>query len=182
MHRMILHLIIAFLCLSLCACGHVLSEQALSSVDSTVAYSEVRADPSSHRGETLLLGGEVLGNTVTETGTTLEILRYSLDRRGWPVTPEKPGDRFLARSDEILDPALYAEGKKVTLTGTVVGSETRALDQAPYLYPIFAIGEVRLWSEEESPQRLYPYRYNPYDPGYYYPYGHPYWYPRPPYW
>ena len=104
-----------------------------------------------------------------------------MDRRGWPVTPEKPGDRFLARSDEILDPALYAEGKKVTLTGTVIGSETRTLGQAPYPYPIFAIGEIRLWSEEESQQRLYPYRYNPYDPGYYSPYGHPYWYPRPHY-
>ncbi len=182
MARLMLRLVIAGMCLGFTACGHVLSEQALRAVDSGAEYSAVRADPSAHRGATLLLGGEILGNTVTATGTTLEILRYRLDRRGWPITPEKPGDRFLARSENILDPALYAKGKKVTLTGTVMGSETRALDQAQYVYPLFSIGEIRLWSEEERSERLYPYRFNPYDPGYYYPYGHPYWYPRAPYW
>lgn len=183
MLSLFMRLMIACLLLSLSACGHVLSEQALSSVDTQIDYNAVRADPSSHRGETLLLGGEILTNTVTEAGTTLEILRYRLDRRGWPRGAVKPGDRFLARSDEVLDPALFAKGKTVTLTGTVVGSETRALDQARYLYPVFVIGEISLWSEEGASRGPYPhpfpYRINPYDPGVYYPYGHPYWYPRP---
>jgi outer membrane lipoprotein len=159
----------------LTGCGSVLSKDALSGVNYEVDYAQLKAAPKRHVGKTVILGGIILENEVSDDGTTLEILKYTLDSRDEPQEPDEAGGRFLARTERLLDPSIYEAGRLVTLTGTLAGSEVRPLQKARYHYPVFTIGELYLWPE---PAREGPF----YHPGYYDPY--PYWhhYPYYPYW
>ena len=150
----------------LAACGSVLSKDARYQVNHEVVYSSLKQNPDAYQGKTVILGGLILENAVSDDGSTLEILKYSLDRRDEPKDPDEAGGRFLARTDRLLDPSIYKSGRLVTLTGTLIGEEVRPLQQARYRYPVFRIGELYLWPES-TPEMRYPY------PGYYYPY--PYW-------
>lgn len=178
-------IILLGLLLLLSGCAHVLSKEALQAVDPAVEYAQVKADPEGWRGSTLVLGGRIIEVKIDRGGSTLEVLRYNLDRYGQPTAVDEAGGRFLVRSDRFLDPELYEAGRLVALTGTAEGSETRPLEGIDYVYPVFRLGEIRLL--RESYYRTYPYApfyygypyyYDPfYDPWYrypYWPYRHPY--------
>lgn len=174
-------------------CAHVLSQEALRSVDRGLEYAEVKADPDAHKEQTLVVGGVIIDNRPNRESTTLEILRYTLDRWGEPRRADERGGRFLAVADYFLDPELYQPGRFVTMTGTVAGKQTRELEGVSYTYPVFRIGELHLWQQPASGYS-YPYRgflyfgypyYGPYyDPwwpyGYYYGSGPSYWRHDPP--
>lgn len=162
----------------LAGCGSVLSKDALSGVNYEVEYPRLKASPETHLGKTVILGGLILENRITDDGSTLEILKYSLDKRDEPQDPDEASGRFLAHSQRLLDPSLYKAGKLVTLTGTLRGSEVRLLQKANYHYPVFEIGELYLWPEVRY-EGAYPYYryYDPFPYWYRYPYGYryPYW-------
>ena len=178
------------LLLLLGGCAHVLSQEALLTVDPLLDYAQVKADPEAYKGKALLLGGLIVETRVGREGTTLEVLRYTLDRWGRPDEVDEAGGRFLVRTDRFLDPELYRPGQMITLTGRVEGREVRSLQDYDYPYPVFRIGEAYVWS------RPVPYYSYPsagyYDP--YYPWGPyrslphrgPFWgydpYGRYPYW
>jgi outer membrane lipoprotein len=163
----------------LTACGSVLSKDAQYSVNYEVDYAQLKAAPERYVGKTIILGGLILANEISDAGTTLEILKYTLDKRDEPQDPDEVNGRFLARTSQLLDPSIYKEGKRVTLTGTFRTIEVKPLQKANYPYPVFEIGELYLWPEVRY-QRAYPYYPYYYDPFPYwhrYPYGHryPYW-------
>lgn len=164
--------------LLLAGCASVpLPEDVLSRVDPTVELVNVKANPEKYQGSTLLLGGQILENKASQEGTTLEILQYSLDNSGRPVTVNEAGGRFLVRSDRFLDPEVYGKGDYITLVGTVAGRETRPLDGANYSYPVFTLDEAYRWRENLMGYG-YPGYYSPYyGPSYYYdsPYYDPFW-------
>lgn len=170
---------LALLCglfLFLGGCAHVLSKEALNQVDPVLEYAEVKANPEAYRGKTLLLGGLIVDNKVSREESSLEVLRYTLDRYGEPVAVDEAGGRFLVRSDRFLDPELYRAGILITLTGSVLGRETHPLKGVDYTYPVFRLGESYLWSRQyREPYYYDPFFYGPYYP-YWYPYG-PFWYP-----
>jgi outer membrane lipoprotein len=162
----------------LSGCGSVLSKDALYSVNYEVDYALLKADPASHVGKSLILGGLILENEVSDAGTMLEILKYTLNGRDEPQNPDEANGRFLVKTERLLDPSIYKAGRLVTLVGTLVGMETRQLQKASYHYPVFTIVELHLWPETTYRDRYYyPYYYDPYPYWYRYPYwrGHPYW-------
>lgn len=175
---------IGFFLLLAAGCGHVLSEEALRTVDPALDLTQVRADPEAFRGSTLLLGGKLIDTRVEHGGTTLEVFSYRLDSYGKPIEPDEAGGRFLARTTSFLDPELYQAGALVTLTGTLVGQEVRSLQGVNYTYPIFELGELHLW----QPAGREPMYYDPFYPWppypYYYNYPRPYLYDYPydPFW
>lgn len=163
----------------LAGCGSVLSKDALLSVDYEVDYALLKTAPDRYEGKTVILGGLILNNEVSDAGSTLEILKYTLDKRDEPQDPDESNGRFLAKSSRLLDPSIYKEGKLVTLTGTFRGVEVHPLQKANYQYPVFEIGELYLWPEMQYERRYpyyYPYYYDPF-PYWHYPYWHryPYW-------
>jgi len=184
---------LALLLLLATGCTHVISKEARMSIDPEVTFAEVKASPTAYQGKTLLLGGVIVGDHIEPSGSTLEIFRWKLDRWGEPVAVDETAGRFLAVTDRLLDPALYAPGRLVTLTATVSGETMRPLGEISYSYPVLRINEIYLWETpfrygiHRHPNIYVPYyvgpetsgRTSPYDPGYYtYPYT-PYWI-RPP--
>lgn len=175
-------LLLVFLCLGPLFAGcshHVLSNEALESVDPLIDYTRVKADPTAYQGKTMLLGGLLVETRVVREGTELEVLLFRLDRWGRPLEMDDQGGRFIARTGSFLDPEIFKGGLHVTLTGTLEGVDVRPLKEIDYRYPVFTIGEIYLW---RAPQ---PYAY----PTYYspaYPWGGPYydpfWRPYDPFW
>ncbi|PLX82160.1 MAG: hypothetical protein C0616_02740 [Desulfuromonas sp.] len=174
------------LLVSLTGCGHVISQAARDQVTPNLDFTEVRQNPEVHRGETLLLGGVIVGLKTEAEGSELEVYNWGLDRWGEPVAVDDGSGRFLVRTERLLDPVVYPPGRLVTLTATVTGVEERSLlGVTNYRYPVLQLGEIYSW---QSPYRYmlypgpYPYRpiyveegtrlrTNPYDPSYYnYPY------------
>ena len=174
----------------LSGCAHVLSYEALDSVAQGVTFAAVKAAPAAHLGQTLELGGLIIAVETNIEGTTLEIMRYTLDSWGEPRRADEISGRFLARGERFLDPELYKPGRFITLTGTVAGQESREVSGVPYTYPLFTIGEIYLWQHPPGAYSAplqghfyysYPYYYSPYL--YYDPWwsNRPYYQSRPPY-
>ena len=170
--RVLLVPLLGWLVLTTGGCANVLSRTAMEKVDPALDFAQVKADPAAHQGHTLLLAGLIVDNRTDREGTTLELLHYFADRWGAPTGPDEAGGRFLVQSKRFLDPELYRRGLFATLTGTVAGSRTLALQGKDYTYPLFTLDEIHLWRPSQT-------WYGPPGSGYYPPYGpSPYW----PYW
>lgn len=179
-------ILILLLALITSGCTHAISQQGREGVNNNMDYATVKANPGAHTGETILLGGVIVGLEVEQKGSTIEVYRWKLDRWGEPYEIDEDSGRFLAETDRWLDPAVYTPGRLVSMAATVSGQVTRLLGQIDYNYPVFRIKESHVW---QTPYRymLYPggnvyaptyvapqdpTRDNPYDPGYYpYPYS-----------
>ena len=164
------------------ACTSVLPKRALQGVDRQLRFAQIAADPGAYQGRTLLLGGLIVDNRGAAGGSTLEVLRYRLDRWQEPTRVDPERRRFLVHSGRFLDPALYAPGLFITLTGTVIGSRTLPLAGRPYRYPVFRLGAVHVWPRRPEPPRHYAWPpYYPYypDPYWYWGYPGPYFRPYP---
>ena len=164
--------------LTLGGCGSVLSKDALYGVNYEVDYPQLKAAPDANLGKTIIVGGMILNNELTNDGTTLEILKYTLDKRDEPQGPDEVNGRFLARTSQLLDPSIYAEGRLVSMVATLRGVETKPLQKMSYHYPVFEIVELYLVPERQADwPGYYPYYWDPWP----YWYRYPYWY-RHPYW
>jgi outer membrane lipoprotein len=104
------------------------------------------------KNKTIAWGGIIVASRNLISQTQLEVLSYPLDERGRPDREAKAGGRFIAMHPGYLELANFAEGRLVTMTGTV--SETRAgsVGEAHYVYPVLAIKTLFLWPtlEEEA--------------------------------
>lgn len=175
-----------FFLLGGCA-SNPLPDEALNQVDPSLFFAEVKDNPPAFAGRTLLLGGQILENRPTAQGSVLEVLNYDLDRWGRPKEIDEIGGRFLVQSQRFLDPEVYAKGKRVTLTATVIGQETRPLQDIDYPYPVFRLGAIHLWRDPlfyDAPYYYGPGYPSPYSPYYYDPFWYPYAPPfyRDPFW
>ena len=145
-----------------------------------ITFAQIKGAPDSFKGQTVVLGGQVLTARRLKEGTRIEILQLPLDRStqpGYDLTQSQ--GRFVAMHREFLDPATIPHGTTVTVTGTVNGSVTMPLDDTEYSYPVIDVSQLRVWGRaNEAAPRIMP----PIGPGPYWgPYWSPYWRPWP-YW
>ncbi len=123
-------------------------EALTRSVNRSLSLAQIRADPPAHRGEQVILGGEILATTPRPGETEMEVLSRRLDSGDVPERSDSSPGRFLARMPGFLDPAVYARGRRVTVLGTVAGVEERPVGELPYAYPVIAAERVKLWPKE----------------------------------
>ena len=169
-------LIASFLSLAACATAHDAAEQTIGGTPS-ITFAQLKGAPDSFKGQSVVIGGEVLTAKRLKEGTRIEILQLPLDNSSRPgLNLTQSQGRFVAIRRDFLDPATLPYGTRVTVTGDVIGSMTMPLDETDYTYPVIDIKNLQVWPwiEEVAP-RLRPY----YGPGLYYwapgPYWNPYW-------
>jgi len=103
--------------------------------------------------------------------TCFEILERPLNDRARPETTDSSQGRFLACAPGFYDPAVYAKGRDVTVTGTLEGKNASAkIGAYEYEYPRVNADEVYLWPKERHTREVY------YVPSWYYA-----WYPWGPF-
>jgi len=178
--------------------GRDLMDQILPSdvreqIDSTVAFADLAAAPSTYVGRTVMVSGIVLKAKRAKDRTEIEVLQLPAPSGGLPSNDRTRSEgRFLAVENKFLDPATIESGKPVTVVGEVKGGVTRSLDESEYTYPVIEITRLIDWNksmpQEEARGRGYPYNgyggyYGAYAPffgagyGYGYGYGYPFYGP-----
>jgi len=131
----------------------------------------VRGDVSGHQNQVATWGGTILDVEVKKQDTLVIVLARPLDKYGVPDLTTGSDGRFIARIKGFADPVLFSVGRRLTVTGSISGSETRKIGEYFYVYPVIAVSQYRLWPIESA--RV------PADDGWYYDpwfYGYP-WYP-----
>jgi outer membrane lipoprotein len=165
--------LVLVLALAGCATG---SESTSDS--SQIPFTQIKNSPDSFRGQSVVLGGEVLAAKRLKDATRIEVLQLPLSGQTPISDLTQSQGRFLALQREFLDPATIPHGTRITVTGEVTGTQTMPLDETDYTYPVIEVRELKVW-----PQMAEAPLYRPYP--YYYPYWGPMWGPywRPyPYW
>jgi outer membrane lipoprotein len=144
-------------------------EELTRSVNRSLSLAQIRADPQAHVGARVIVGGEILATTPKPGETEIEVLSRRLDSGEAPERSDRSSGRFLTRTPEFLDPAIYARGRRITVLGRLAGSEERRVGEIPYVYPVIAAERIQLWPKEgewvggeyppvplDSPVRPYP--------------------------
>jgi outer membrane lipoprotein len=165
-------LLLASLLLAGCA-AHIPPEIKQSLPDAPTV-EQVRADPSGYLSRRVRWGGMILETENRETATWLTILALPLSKDGKPrVADESPG-RFIAIVPLFLEPMVYSRERLVTVTATVLRSETRKVGEFPYLYPVIEAEAHHLWPVEPVLTEVDRYPWWWYDPWYFDPWYYPY--------
>lgn len=142
-------------------------------VNRDITFPQLFKNPLKHKGQILVIGGQVLSAKRLKNSTQIEVLQLPLNRDMKPVESlQRSKGRFLAFQEEFLDPATLPSGTRVTVVGEVSGMETLPLDETTYDFPTVAIKNLTVWPFIPSHRDIRPYPYV-------YPYWAPYW---GPYW
>ena len=102
------------------------------------------------QNKTIAWGGIIVAAKNLASKTQLEILSYPLDKNGRPQREAKAGGRFVALHPGYLELANYAEGRLVTMTGTVNETRAGSVGEAHYVYPVLAVKTLFLWPTPEE--------------------------------
>jgi len=140
------HMLILFMC----ACSFNLTrepveEESKEEIAQEDTLSQIRHSPASYMGTYVSLGGEIIHTRYIADGTELCILEVPMEYWDMPDWEKHSRGRFIAKSQDLLDPKIFRTGTKVTLSGEVFSLEKRPLGQMEYIYPVIKISELHLW-------------------------------------
>lgn len=133
-----------------------------------VALKDARVNDSTERLK--VRWGGTIARVINESDFTyFEIVERKLSKSGRPLNTDASGGRFLAKINGFLDPAIYAEGRLITVIGNISGQETRPIGQFSYPFVILEAENFYLWAKQpEVYYEVDPYWYH--DPWYPFPY------------
>jgi len=117
-------------------------------VDRSLTPGVVSAEPGAATGRQVLWGGVILGTTNLPDSTRIELLAYPLDSQEKPQRDDPPQEHFLLEQCGFLDPVIYAEGRLLTITGTILRVDKDPLGVAEQTCPVISAKELHLWPAE----------------------------------
>jgi len=144
--------------LSGCSRYQVIPDHLAKQVNAQLSYEQVRNSPEGYRGQIVVWGGEVLHAARDAEKTTVEVLEIPLNKDHFPLEGRASSrGRFFALDNrgEIIDPAIFKEGSKITVIGEILGVGTEPSNKAVYDYPVLAIRDMTVW--EERTRSHYPF-------------------------
>lgn len=142
--------------LLLAACAQ-LPKFDTTGVDKSLMPTHVSSDIKNTKGRTVIWGGTILSGKNLKDTTRLEVLAYPLDSDNWPERDQKPLGRFILSQKGYLETADYANGRVITLIGTVSAVEDGKVGKSPYTYPVIEARQLHLWhkSNQKSGTRFH---------------------------
>lgn len=154
MTRLLQTVIVSVMLLTLVACAGGISSQARSQVTYSGAFSEVLENPFGFEGQTVMWGGRVI--EIQNQGGLTEIvaLQMVLDSKYRPSDGDASQGRFLIKTPEFMDPALYPPGTLFTVVGNLLGAENRMIGEMDYRYPVIDVVEIETFDpgQRSSPR------------------------------
>jgi outer membrane lipoprotein len=153
-------------------CATAFPKEVTQTADRSITLAALRADPVAYVGKRVILGGEILATRTKPGETEIEILGRKLRSDDTPDRTDRSDGRLLVKSAQFMDPAVFAQGRRVTVLGSVRSAEQRTVGDAPYIFPVLDLERIRLWPDVRVADYYYPY--GPYGP---YPWGGLYVYP-----
>jgi len=114
----------------------------------TVTFNELWKNPNLYVGSQVVFGGYVLELKNGQTESLLTILQAPLDFQNRPNLREESEGRFVARTEEFLDPETYRKDRRVTVTGEMAGILMQPIGGKEYRHPVIDAGRFQLWTDE----------------------------------
>lgn len=142
----------------LMGCAPVLSDRFLQEANLSISFQEILNDPSFYKGKLVVLGGRIITTTAKNEETWIEVLQQPLDRQYRPESSDVSYGRFLIIIKGVVDPVIYASGRRITISGEVTGSIVMPIQELPYTYPVISSREHVLIGPEyyyDNLPRLY---------------------------
>ncbi|MGF1613713.1 MAG: Slp family lipoprotein, partial [Gammaproteobacteria bacterium] len=121
-----------------------------------------------YAGKPVRWGGSIVSVNNEESGAWIEVVDHELNRYGMPEIRDRSPGRFMIRTAQFLDPAIYAPGRLVTVAGTLTGGREGSIGAYIYHFPVVRPINLHLWSYEAVHGRHRP-RYHL---GVHYGHGH----------
>ena len=148
--------ILLSLSLLVSACAGVVPPEFREKIQWNVGLRDLQRDPSSHRGQLVLLGGEILDVKPTESGDIVEVLQRPLNASSRPNLVGESAGRFLIKlTKEVSLEKDYHEGQPLTVVGEVTEEiQGRAGNDVPS--PILVAKYLHLWSAQDYARRTPP--------------------------
>jgi len=124
-----------------------------SNVDKSMTPQRVIAEPDTNHGKLVLWGGTILDIHNLKETTQLEVLAYPLNTYQRPLLDLKPLGRFIIESDGYLEPANFAQGRLLTVLGSVSKMQSGKIGESSYDYPVISATQLHLWSQRDDSNR-----------------------------
>lgn len=167
--------------LALAGCASSVPKPIQDAPQGAPSLPEVRTEPDRFVGSRVRWGGSIAEVINREDATLVQVVAKDLSGGGRPYASDRSNGRFIARFDGFIDPAVFTQGRLLTVAGTVSGSMTLPIGEYAYRFPVVEVESHYLW-EPVSVDRYWrsPLWYDPwYDPWYdypgrWYPYHYPY--------
>lgn len=133
------------LILAVASCAAGISRQARDQITYSGPFADVLQNPAKFKGEVMLLGGKVVEALPKEGITELVVLQLETGSQDRPKDNDLSQGRFLIRSGQFIDPALFSQGTLITVVGRLQGVETRPIGEMDYTYPVIDPIEIKKW-------------------------------------
>jgi len=104
-------------------------------------------ESAAYDGRQVAWGGIVVESRNLVDRTRIELLAFPLDNDGHPKVNASPTGRFLADYFGFLDPVDYGAGRRITVRGTLHGTQSGKVGEAAYTYPLVEAVEMKLWPD-----------------------------------
>jgi outer membrane lipoprotein len=91
---------------------------------------------------------DILATRPMPNQTEVELLSKPLDSEDRPRPGDVSDGRLIVTTQQFLDPAVYAAGRRMTVIATVTGEEERKIAELPYRYPVVEAESIKLWPRE----------------------------------
>lgn len=167
-------LAIVFLILLSSACSS-LPPAIENAPNADVSYSQAVADINAYKGAPIRWGGVIVDLQNEQNQSILQVLAYPLNSYGRPEIDKPYQGRFLIKTPEFLDPAVYVKDREITAAGSLKGDVERIIGNKKLKLPVIESTVVYLWPQYDMNDYYGRYNYYPYYWGGYYGYSPFYW-------
>lgn len=124
-------------------------------------------------------GGVIIDVQNEQSYSLVQVLAYPLNNYGRPQLNQPNEGRFLVKSQDFLDPAIYKKDAEITVAGVLKGDVERSVGNKTLRLPLLAATVLHLWPAYQ-PNNYYYGGYGGYYGGF--GYGYPYGYYGSPFW
>ena len=148
-----------------------------------ISYNQAIQDIAHFKEAPVRWGGVIIDVENEQNFSLVQVLYYPLNNYGRPRLDKHNQGRFLFKSAEFLDPAVYKKDSEITVAGKLKGDIQRSVGNKTFRMPLISATVIHLWPPYVPVNYYgyggygygYPYYgYYGYYPyywgGYYYPY------------
>jgi len=163
----------------LTACSSHIPAEIKQPVLNAPSIQQVRHSSSEYISRKVRWGGTILKTENKQNASWLSIVAFPLNSDGRPMQSGESTGRFIAIIGEFLEPLVYTREREITISGTLLRTESRKIGEFSYDYPVVKVEHYYLWPPLATLDTDYPpyWWHSPwYDPWY-----DPWFYPSRPY-
>lgn len=96
-----------------------------------ITYPQASRDLNQYKDTSVRWGGVIIDVDNEENFTLVQVLSYPLNYYGRPQLSKSAEGRFVIKSSEFLDPAVYAKDREITVAGKLEGNIQRMIGKRP---------------------------------------------------